>query len=80
MVFAAFALVTLRVLQQQNVICRYYWWAAFTSYAIAFAEIGLILFVVQSGWSSALYIGTGGAFGVTFAMYIHKRFLQKKAV
>jgi hypothetical protein len=77
LVLAAFALVALRSLQQQNVIHRYYWWAAATSYVIAFADIALILFVVKTGWGSAVYIGTGGAIGVTFAMYVHRRFIHK---
>jgi len=75
--FAAFCLVALRALQQQNVMHRYYYWAAGTSYAIAFADIALILFVVKNGWSAALWIGTGGAIGVTFAMYIHKKYICK---
>ena len=76
--FASFCLVSLRAIQQQNVIHRYYWWAAGTSYAIAFADIALILFVVKTGWESALWVGTGGALGVTFAMYFHNRFIKGK--
>lgn len=76
MTLAAFALVALRSIQQQNVIHRCFYWAAVTSFAIAFADIALILYVVKIGWPSALYIGTGGAFGVTFAMYFHKKYLQ----
>jgi len=54
MTLAAFCLVTLRVLQQQNVIHRLFVWGAVTSYAIAFADIALILYVVKIGWASAL--------------------------
>lgn len=77
-VLASFCLVALRAIQQQNVIHRYYWWAAGTSYAIAIADIALILYVVKTGWESAVWIGTGGALGVTFAMYVHQRFIVKK--
>ena len=73
-------MVALRAFQQQNVIHSYYKWAACTSYLMAFAEITTILLVVQSGWAAALWVGTGGALGVTFAMYMHKRFIQKDVV
>lgn len=75
---AAFFLVALRSIQQQNVIHSFYWWAAGTSYAIAFADIAIVLSVVHMGWASALWIGTGGAIGVTFAMFFHKKFIQRK--
>ena len=77
MTFAAFCLVALRSIQQQNVIHRYFFWAAGTSYAIAFADIALILYVVKVGWSAAWWIGSGGALGVTFAMYVHKKYICK---
>lgn len=78
-VFASFCLIALRAIQQQNVIHRYYWWAAGTSYAIAVADIALILYVVKTGWDSVVWIGTGGALGVTFAMYFHQRYIKAKA-
>ena len=74
---AAFFLVALRATQQLNVMHRYYWWAAATSYGIAFADIALILFVVKSGWEAAIWSGTGGAIGVTFAMYFHSKYISK---
>jgi len=78
MTLAAFCLVTLRVLQQQNVIHRLFVYGAITSYAIAFADIALILYVVEIGWASALWIGTGGALGFTCALILHQKFFQKK--
>ncbi len=77
MLVAAFFLVALRATQQLNVMHRFYWWAIGTSYGIAIADITLILFVVKSGWDSVLWIGTGGALGVTFAMYFHSKFISK---
>jgi len=74
---AIFCLVALRSFQQQNVIHKYYWWAIITSYGIAFSEIALILYVVQIGWPAFWWVGTGGALGVTFAMYAHKKYIQK---
>jgi len=74
---AVFALVSLRAIQQQNVMHRYYWWAVITSYGIAFAEIALILYVVKEGFAAAWWVGTGGSLGVTFAMFFHKRFIRR---
>jgi len=70
---ATFGLVFLRALQQQNVIHGQYMLAAVTPYAIAIAEVASVLWVVQTGWSSIPWVGTGGALGVTSAMYLHRR-------
>lgn len=78
--FAAFCVVALRAFQQQNVVHGYFKWAIGTSYALAFADIAIVLAVVQSGWPVALWIGTGGALGVTFAMFIHAKYIHKKCV
>lgn len=78
--FSVFCLVALRAIQQQNVIHKYYWWAIFTSFFIAFAEIALILYVVKIGWAAGLWVGAGGALGVTFAMYFHQKYIQKPCV
>jgi len=77
--FAAFCVVALRAFQQQNVVHGYFKWAVVTSYALAFADIAIVLAVVASGWPVAIYIGTGGAFGVTFAMFVHTKFIRKRA-
>jgi len=79
LILSAFILVALRAFQSQNVVHGYYWWAAVTSYALAFGEIALILYVVQQGWSSAIFVGTGGALGVTFAMFVHRRYIHNKS-
>ena len=74
---AAFCLVALRAIQQQNVMHRYYTWAAATSYLLAVADVALVLYVVQTGWNSVIWVGTGGALGVTFAMFFHNRYIKK---
>lgn len=71
--FATFCLVFLRAFQQQNVIHRMFWLAGVTSYGMAAAEVGLVLAVVDMGWPSVPWIGTGGAIGVTAAMFVHNR-------
>lgn len=70
---ATFALVFLRAIQQQNVIGGHYLAAALTPYAIACAEVASVLLVVQTGWSAVPWVGTGGALGVTSAMWVHRR-------
>jgi multidrug transporter EmrE-like cation transporter len=78
--FACFCVVALRAFQQQNVIHGYYKVAVVTSYLLAFADIAIVLSVVSMGWAAALWIGTGGALGVTFAMYTHAKYIQKPKV
>jgi hypothetical protein len=64
-------LVFLRAFQQQNVMGGHYLSAALTSYAIAFAEVAVIVGIVTAGWSAVVWVGTGGAIGVTTAMLAH---------
>lgn len=73
LLLATFALVFLRGMQQQNVIHGHYVWAAITPYAIAAAEVASVVWVVQTGWQAIPWVGTGGAMGVTLAMYVHRR-------
>lgn len=69
-------LVFLRAFQTQNVIHRHYYWAMMTSCLMAFAEVAVVLGVVDAGWSSVLWVGTGGAIGVSLSMFAHKRLVQ----
>lgn len=78
LLFATFALVFLRAMQQQNVIHGHYVWAAMTPYFIAVAEVATVLWVVSVGWASIPWVGTGGALGVTSAMYVHRKYWGKK--
>jgi hypothetical protein len=70
---ATFALVFLRAWQQQNVIHGWYIWAAVTSYALALADVLVLLGVVHHGLPAVPWVGTGGALGVTAAMFLHRR-------
>ena len=72
-----FILVFMRALQQQNVIHRYYWWAAGTAYFIAVGEVVLVYNVAQIGLPAIPWVGTGGAAGVTLSMYVHQRWIKK---
>lgn len=73
---ASFSIVFLRALQQQNVIHGRYKSAALTSYLIAIAEVAVVLIVVKTGWPSVPWVGTGGAIGVTAAMWAHRKWFR----
>lgn len=76
---SSFAIVFLRGIQQQNVIHKNYGLAALTSYGLAICEVAVLLIVVDKGWSAVPFVGTGGALGVTAAMWTHGRYLSKPA-
>lgn len=73
---ASFAIVFFRAIQQKNVIHDRFKLAAATSYLIAIAEVAVVLIVVQKGWPAVPWVGTGGAIGVTLAMYANRRWLR----
>ena len=75
---ATLFLVFLRGIQQQNVIHGHYIMASLTPYLIAIGEVTSVLYVVDIGWSSIPYVGTGGAVGITLSMYLHRRIFNKK--
>jgi hypothetical protein len=70
--------VFLRAFQTQNVIGGHFLTAAGTSYLMAVGEVAVVLFVVDEGWASIPWVGTGGAIGVTLSMYIHKKWFKDK--
>ena len=73
---ATFCIVFLRATQTNNVIFQRYALAAITSYALAICEVAILLIVVDRGWSAVPWIGTGGALGVTSAMWLHRRMMK----
>ena len=70
---ATFALVFLRAIQQLNVVHGHKKLAAATSYGIAATGVIEVIQVIGMGYSSILWVGTGGAIGVTLAMSAHKK-------
>ena len=72
---ATFMLVFMRSIQQQNVIHGKYLFAAITPYAIAIGEVASVLLVVDKGWTSIPWVGTGGALGVTLGMVVHRKWM-----
>jgi len=77
LLFSTFGLIFMRAIQQQNVIHRNYKMAAITPFAIAIFEVATVLWVVDAGWSAVPWVGTGGAIGVTFAMWFHNKYIVK---
>jgi hypothetical protein len=77
---ATFALVFFRALQQLNVTGGHYIAAGVTSYAIACAEVSVILLAIRLGWWSIPWMGTGGAIGVMLAMSMHARTIGRRRV
>ena len=78
LLIATALLVFLRAFQSQNIVHGFYWWAIGTSYIMAIGEVAVVLFVVDKGWASIPWVGTGGAIGVVLAMYVHRKHLQCK--
>lgn len=76
LLLVTFGLVFMRAIQQQNVIHGNYLLAAVTPYLMAVFEVATVLWVVDTGWPAVPWIGTGGAFGVTLAMVLHRRYIR----
>ena len=52
---------------------KHYIAASLTPFAIAAAEVAVMLQVIEHTWSAVPWIGLGGAIGVTSAMALHGR-------
>jgi uncharacterized membrane protein YjjP (DUF1212 family) len=72
MVLSFFA-VFLKGFQLKNVQHDQYGAIALTSYAIAFFEVATVTLILKGGWWIALTSGTGGALGMLFSIYAHRR-------
>jgi hypothetical protein len=77
---ATFVAVFGRAIQQLNVVHGHYLSAALTPYLIAAGDVAVVLLVVDAGWWSIPWAGTGGAIGATAAMWMHRRFWRRAAV
>jgi len=69
---ATFIAVFARGLQQQNITGGHYIAAALTPYLIAAGDVSVVLLVVDAGWWSIPWSGTGGALGAVSAMALHR--------
>jgi hypothetical protein len=77
LILATFIVVFGRAIQSQNVIGGHYIAAAVTPYGIAIGEVLSVLLVVDAGWTSIPYVGTGGALGAVAAMWVHRRIVGR---
>jgi hypothetical protein len=77
---ATFVSVFGRAIQQLNVVGGHYLAAALTPYLIAAGDVAVVLLVVDAGWWSIPWAGTGGALGAVSAMVLHRRFIAGSRV
>ncbi len=75
---STFVMVFLMAFQQQNVIHSKYKMAALTSFAIAIFQFSLYKEIITSDYIGILYMGLGGALGVTLSMYTHTKWRNKE--
>lgn len=76
---ATFISVFGRAIQQLNVVGGHFVAAALTPYLIAAGDVAVVLLVVDAGWWSIPWAGTGGALGAVLAMILHRRFIARRA-
>jgi len=74
---ATFIGVFARAIQSQNVIGGHYLAAALTPYLIAAGDVAAVLLVVDAGWWSIPWAGTGGALGAVAAMALHRAVVRR---
>lgn len=77
---SSFGWVFVQAFQSRNVNSGQYIWAAFGSFFIGTLQVFVLSTVVGPGASflHTLVYCTGGALGVTSAMYVHRRFLTER--
>lgn len=75
---ATFIAIFGRAIQQLNVVGGHYLAAMLTPYLIAAGDVAVVLMVVDAGWWSIPWAGTGGAIGAVSAMALHRRFIARK--
>ena len=68
------AYVSLRTMQQLNIIHQCYWRIPFVSIAMGVGDVALILMMVRADTLAiGVTNGIGGAVGCLVAIYLHKR-------
>jgi len=81
-IFAAgYASVFLLGFQSRNVNHGNFGWAAVTSFTIALAQASIWSLITRpgAGLPEALVYGVSGMCGITSAMWVHQRFIQRRA-
>lgn len=82
-VLASFTTVFLKGFQHKNVLHNLYGHTFVTSYFMAATDVLMVGLIAKSivekdDWTIALFSGTGAAFGMVAAMYVHNRFVKKE--
>ena len=72
-----FIMVFLMAFQQQNVTHHKYKAACVTSFAIAVVQFLLYKAIITSAYIGIVYMGIGGALGVTLSMYLHTKWRNR---
>lgn len=75
---STFFAIFLLAFQQQNVIHGHYFYAALTSMLIAAAQFSMFKGVIASDLIGVLFMGAGGACGVTLSMITHRKIIRHK--
>lgn len=78
LLIATFLTVFLLAFQQQNVVYGHYALAAVTSFLIATAQFAMIRGVSTGEPWEFVWMGIGGACGVTLSMVAHRRWVKRK--
>jgi hypothetical protein len=72
LVLATWFRIFLLGVQTQNVMGGLYAWSIITTAGLAFADVAIVIQVMQSKWKAVPWVFLGGAAGVTSAMYFHR--------
>lgn len=75
---ATFVSVFLKGIQYKNVNHNLYVHTFITSYFMAMLDVVIIGLIAKNDWSIAFASGTGAAFGMILAMFLHNKFIGDK--
>jgi hypothetical protein len=75
--FGTFAAVFLKGFQYKNVNANMYGKTFITSYLMSFVDVLLIGLVARATWDIAFASGSGAAFGMVSAMWLHNKFFRR---
>ena len=76
--FVSAIAIGLKGWQQKNVTGHHYKSVVITSYIMTFTDITFIGLVAKHGWDLVVSSGTGAAFGMVSAMFLHNHFFGDK--
>lgn len=77
LMLSTYAVIFCKALQQQNVVGGHFKAAFCTSYLLSIVEVTTYIWIIATGFSSIPWVGTGAAFGVITAMWLHRKVFDK---